>query len=44
MDFRVINNTTTLRIVHSSKNYDTRETLNVVHKRIERPVIQLIIS
>lgn len=44
MGLTVISNTNTLRIVHSVKDSTERCTLNVVYKRVEKPVIQLIHS
>lgn len=42
MGLTVINNTNRLRIVHSNYDLAPRRTLNVVHKKIDKPVIQLM--
>lgn len=42
MGLTVINNTNTLRIVHNTYDAVPRRTLNLVHKKIDKPVIQLL--
>jgi|GEM_PF-3071718 len=42
MGLTVINNTSTLRIVHNARTIATGTTLNVVHRKVDKPVIQLM--
>ena len=42
MGLTVINNANTLRIVHNTYDDVPRRTLNLVHKKIDKPVIQLM--
>ncbi len=42
MGLTVINNTNRLRVVHNVNNLTPRQTLNVVHRRVDKPVIQLM--
>lgn len=42
MRLTVINNLNALRIVHSNYNLAPRCTLSVVHKKVDKPVIQLM--
>ncbi len=41
MGLTVINNTNTLRIVHSKYDLIPRQTLSVAYKKVDKPVIQL---
>ncbi|WP_262497446.1 MULTISPECIES: hypothetical protein [unclassified Dokdonia] len=42
MGLTVINNKSTLRIVHNARTMSTGATLNVVHRKVDKPVIQLM--
>ena len=42
MGLTVINNTSTLRIVHNANDLRPRHTLSVVHRKVDKPVIQLM--
>lgn len=42
MGLTVITNNSTLRVVHNAKELKPRRALSVVHRRVDKPVIQLV--
>ncbi|ANH60762.1 hypothetical protein [Dokdonia donghaensis] len=42
MGLTVINNSNTLRVVQNARNTQASNTLSVVHRKVDKPVIQLM--
>lgn len=42
MGLTIITNNSTLRVVHNAREFSTQNTLSVVHRKVSKPVIQLM--